>query len=75
MHLRMVNKDLLIEGISIMLYSFPFFFGGPMLLFYSVQEDNLFLKITAGILMLLAMFLAAKGLMIIVEAVFGKRKK
>ena len=75
MHLTMVNKDLLIKGISIMLYSFPFFFGGPMLLFYSAQEDNLFLKITAGILMLLAMFLAAKGLMIMVEAVFGKRKK
>jgi len=75
MHLTMVNKDLLIKGISIMLYSFPFFFGGPMLLFYSVQEDNLFLKITAGILMLLAMFLSAKGLMIMVEAVFGKRKK
>ena len=75
MHLTMVNKDLLIKGISIMLYSFPFFFGGPMLLFYSVQEDNLFLKITAGILMLLAMFLAAKGLMIMVESVFGKRKK
>jgi len=71
----MVNKELLTKGISTMLYSFPFFFGGPMLLFYSVQKDNLLLKIAAGLLMLAAMFLAGKGLMIVVESFFGKRKK
>ncbi len=71
----MVNKDLLVKGVSTMLYSFPFFFGGPMLLFYSVQVDHFLLKIIAGVLMLLAMFLAAKGLMIMVEAFFGTRKK
>jgi len=71
----MVNKDLLTKGISTMLYSFPFFFGGPMLLFYSVQQDNLVLKLIAGLLMLTAMYLGAKGLMMIVESFFGKRKK
>tara|TARA_B100000780_G_C21118189_1_gene452633 strand:- start:762 stop:983 length:222 start_codon:yes stop_codon:yes gene_type:complete len=73
--MKMVNKDLLLKGISTMLYSFPFFFGGPMLLFYSVQQDSLLLKIVAGILMLMAMFLGGKGLMMIVESFFGKRKK
>ena len=75
MHLTMVNKDLLMKGIATMLYSFPFFFGGPMLFHNSYQADNFFLIIIALILMLIAMFLAAKGLMIMVEAFFGKRKK
>jgi len=66
---------LLTKGISTMLYSFPFFFGGPMLLFYSVQNGNLLLKISAGGLMLTAMFLGGKGLMMVVESFFGKRKK
>lgn len=70
----MVNKDVLIKGVSFLAYSFPFFFGGPMLLFYAIQEENLVLKISAGILMLIAMYLAGKGIMTLVEAFFGKKK-
>lgn len=75
MLMKMVNKELLMKGIATMLYSFPFFFGGPMLLFYSVQAENLILKITSGLLMLIAMFLGGKGLMMVVESFFGKRTK
>jgi hypothetical protein len=74
MPIKMVNKDVLAKGVSLLAYSFPFFFGGPMLLFYSVQEENTLLKIVAGILMLAAMYLGTKGVMTIVEAFFGKRK-
>ena len=75
MLMKMVNKELLMKGIATMIYSFPFFFGGPMLLFYSVQAENLSLKIVSGFLMLVAMFLGGKGLMMIVESFFGKRTK
>jgi predicted membrane protein len=70
----MVNKELLVKGVSFMLYSFPFFFAGPMLMFYSEQQENLVLKIVSGFLMLLAMFLSVKGLFIVLESFFGKRK-
>ena len=73
--MKMVNKELLMKGVSFMLYSFPFFFGGPMLLFYAVQQENLLLKVLAGVLMLTAMFLAGRGLMIVLESFFGKRKR
>ena len=55
----MVNKDVLIKGVSMLAYSFPFFFGGPILLFYAIQEENTLLKIAAGILMFVAMYLGA----------------
>ena len=73
--MKMVNKELLMKGVSFMLYSFPFFFGGPMLLFYAVQQENLLLKVLAGVLKLTAMFLAGRGLMIVLESFFGKRKR
>ena len=72
--IKMVNKELLVKGVSLLAYSFPFFFGGPMLLFYSIQEENTLLKIVAGILMLVAMYMGTKGVITIVEAFFGKRK-
>ena len=75
MLLTMVDKDKILDGVKYLSWSFPFFFGGPMLLFYSIQHENMLLQILSGVLMLAAMFLGAKGLMTLVEAFFGKRKK
>ncbi len=70
----MVDKEKLIKGLSYLAYSFPFIFGGPMLMHYALQLSSTLYIVIAGLLMLTAMFLGAKGIMTILGSVFGKRK-
>lgn len=72
----MGKKEKLMKGINLMLLSFPFIFGGPTLFHYkgaqALRNDEPWWLVLSVLLMLIAVFIAVKGLRTIMAAFFDR---
>ena len=65
------NKDLISKGLRYLAFSFPFLFGGPTLFVAMYAKDLTFwIYFSVGI-MALAVFLAVKGLRMVLKGFFN----
>ena len=71
------NKDKIVRGINLMAFSFPFILFGPALYFWKGAKGwtngEWYWSVLSVIVMLIAIYMAVRGLKLILAGIFGDR--